>query len=80
MRTDFEVDSLAPALRQPLAMIQAADEVVEPLIYALPDTMRSRIDSAFLRFVDNPQAIDEFMAEMEAARQDALEQGLFPPQ
>jgi ABC-type glycerol-3-phosphate transport system substrate-binding protein len=80
MRTDFEVDSLAPALRQPLAMIQAADEVVEPLIYALPDTMRSRIDSAFLRFVDNPQAIDEFMAEMEAARQAALEQGLFPPQ
>jgi len=74
-RADVDAALLSPVVQQGKALVSDAPDFVAPYVLSLPTQMWPLIDPALRQFLRNPDQIDEFVNQLEAARQQALDAG-----
>ena len=78
LHTAVDRAQLPAAVQQGMALVEGADGVVTQYMPSTPDALWQPIGSALNRFLRDPDDVDSFLLALEGARQQAVEQGLFP--
>jgi multiple sugar transport system substrate-binding protein/raffinose/stachyose/melibiose transport system substrate-binding protein len=75
-RNDVDTQRLTAEQRKALKIINEADAQFLAFYYAVPGQMFGQVYYRFIRFVDEPTKIDEFMSKFEEVRKDMVEKGV----
>ena len=74
---DVDPEVLYPSQIKGLALLRDAHEVAIAHFLAVPPAVMGQFENALEKFVRQPDTIHDILLELEAGRQEAVEQGVF---